>query len=266
MKLTYLLAGALLLSPPAASAEAQRAFKDVTACVERNLPEPDTIRAVRIVARDRLGAQNVTVVRLYGRSAEGGRRQLLVEFVNPEDLRGAKLLMLEGADGSEIYFKSGEFSKVKRIGGVARAASLFESDFSYEDFQHLQGFSSPGESKRIEDAMVGDRPAYVVQTRPAEAANSAYESIVTAVDKETCIPLRIDFYEPGRRLRKELTVDTAELSKRGSVWVAHAILLRDIRDYTTTLLLVDSTEQEVLPADMFTVQGFQRTAAPGNAD
>ena len=172
----------------------------------------------------------------------------MVEFVNPEDLRGAKLLMLEGADESEIYFKSGEFSKVKRIGGVARAASLFESDFSYEDFQHLQGFSSPGKSKRIEDAMVGDRPAYVVQTRPAEAANSAYESIVTAVD--TTPP----------DITMSLDPDTLWPPNHKLVEIHATVTVSDICDPNPTFILASTSSSE--PDDARTKAHCHLTARP----
>jgi len=259
----YLFVGALLLLPLAAGADEKGALRDVAACAERNLPQPDTVRAVRIVARDRLGFQKVTVAKIYGRWTEEGHRQQLAQFVKPDELRGAKLLILGDGEQSEIYFKSSELAKVKHIRGVGKAAALFESDFSYEDYEHLQGFKSPVESKRREDAMIGERAAYVVETRPTEAANSAYESIVTFVDKETCVPLRIDFYEPGGRLRKELTVSASDIIKKGSVWVARAALLRDVRDYTTTMLLIDSTEQETLPAAMFSVEALQHTEPVG---
>ena len=265
MKVGYLVMAALLLPPAATGAEEQQESRDVTACAERNIPEPDSIRAVRVVARDRLGAQRVTVVKFYGRWTKSGRRQQLAEFIEPADLRGSKLLILEGADESEIYFKSSEVGKAKRISGVGKASAMFDSDFSYEDYEHLQGFRSSGKSKQVEDTLIGTRPVYVIETRPAKTANSAYELIVGFVDKETCVPLRIEFYEAGRRLRKELTVDPAGTVKHGDVWIPHSVLLRDIRDYTTTLLLVDRSEQKVLPPDMFTVEALQHQTTPVGA-
>ena len=265
MKLGYLVIVVLLLPPAETGAEEPRESRDIAACAERNIPEPDNIRALRVVARDRLGAKRVTVVKFYGRWSKAGRRQQLVEFIEPADLRGSKLLILEGANESEIYFKSSAVGRAKRISGVGKASAMFESDFSYEDYEYLQGFSSAGKSERMEDALIGTRPVYVIETRPAQTSNSAYELIVGFVDKKTCIPLRIEFYEAGRRLRKELTVDPAEVVKHGDVWIPHFVLLRDIRDYTTTLLLVDRSEQKVLPPDMFTVEALQHQTTPVGA-
>ena len=265
MRLGQLVFAALFVAPLGAQAEEPRAVSDIAACVQRNLPAPDNIRAVRIVARDRLGAKRVTVARIYSRQTDDGLRQLLVRLVEPEEVRGTALLMLQRDGENEIYLSSDEFTEVRQIKGVTRAVALFGSDFSYEDFEYLQGFTRPSESNRLEDTVVGDRPVYVVETRPRDAANSAYRLIVAFVDKETCVALRTEFYEPGSGLRKVLTVDRDQIFKRGSGWMAHIAMLRDIRDYTSTQLFVDSREQATLPAKMFTVEALQRGEGPGAA-
>ena len=250
---------ALLISAPASHADEARTLDEVTACVERSIPRPDGIRAVRIVARDRAGSERVTVARVYSRRADDGLQQLLLRVVRPEELRGTSFLILERPGENEIYFKSTELPDVKRIRTAGRSARMFGSDFSYEDFEYWQAVAAPGESKRLEDATIGERPVYVVETRTAKADDSAYEKVVTFVDKKTCIPLRMEFYEPGDRLRKELIVNPHQILQRGSAWVAHMAVIRDIREFTTTQFLVDSTEQEGgLPAAMFSVEGLKR--------
>jgi hypothetical protein len=102
---------------------------------------------------------------------------------------------------------------------------------------------------------------YVIETRPADAAHSAYERIVSFVDKEKCVALRVEFYEAGDRLRKELIVNPNQVLKRGSVWIAHMAVIRDIRQFTTTQFLVDSTRhEEDLPDSIFTVEALQQAA------
>ena len=84
---------ALALGAPAASATTDA---EVKACIERNTPEPENVRAVRITRRDpRAGSKRIIVLRLFGRRAPDGGRQLLVRFLEPEDIRGASILLLE---------------------------------------------------------------------------------------------------------------------------------------------------------------------------
>ena len=123
MKCVRLALASLLLLPAAAAAEQQGKLRNISACARRNIPEPDSIRAIRVIARDRLGAKRVTVVRLYGRWTKAGRRQQLLEFIEPAELRGSKLLILEGTDQPEIYFRSAELGRVKRISGGGRASA-----------------------------------------------------------------------------------------------------------------------------------------------
>lgn len=225
---------------------------DIGACVERRQPEPDSIRAARITARDRQGNKSITVVKMFGRRSDAGQRQLLVEFVEPEDLRGTSVLILErDGDHNDIYLRAVE--KSTHITGMDRAGQLFGTDFSYEDLAFLEGFSQPGAWKRLEDETLDERPVYVVEIRPE---GSAYERILSYVDKETCLPVLARLYERRFFVRKELTIDAKSVKKIGESWIPHSILIRDLRDLTTTHVFVDRTQQGPLPDEIFAEQAI----------
>lgn len=259
MKLIWVLLAGLSLCPALVSADEADTASSITACAERSFPEPDSIRAIRITRRDRLGSEQVTVVKMYGRRTEEGYRQLLVRFLQPADVRGSSFLILEREGENEMYIMSPHLGAPKRIMGTQRASTLFGTDYSYEDFEQLQAFRRPGSSRRLEDDEISSRPVYVIEGR---SADSAYERIMTFVDKETCVALRIEMYEPGGRLRKELHVNPEFVRRKGPVWVANMVLMHDLRDGTSTQLLVDSTEQDVeFPEGLFSVAGL-REAQP----
>ena len=101
------------------------------------------------------------------------------------------------------------------------------------------------------------RKVYVVEAQPAQ---SSYARVLAQIDKKSCLPLRIQFFEPGGRLRKEITADPDFLQQHGKVWVAHAMLIRDMRDGTSTHFMVDTHEQDVLlPDATFDVEGLRRS-------
>jgi len=256
------LALLLLVTPAGIRAEGA-----ATACFEQNSPSPDSVRAVRMTARGRDGEKTIVVMRMYGRESPDGLGQLFLRFEQPEEVRGTSLLVLEQKDGdSEIYLASPELPKARRVSGPSRADGMFQTDFSSEDLQRLQQGWRPGagEQKQLPDEVVGERPVYVLETRPTE---SAYERIVFALDQESCLPLRVLFYEPGReKPRKELTTDPRSNLLHGDQWVAHSALMKDLENLTTTHLMVDSHEQEKLLADdQFTVEGLQRAVQEGAA-
>jgi hypothetical protein len=146
----------------------------------------------------------------------------------------------------EIFFASPDMDGPKRISGADALGALFNTDFTVEDFANLQGFAKPQEKKRLADAEVGGRAVYVVELRPAPG-NSAYERIVARYDREKCVPLRSEMYEPGGRLRKVQTIDPAALiySSMAGAWLPQRVTLEDLRDGTSTFLDVVSADFEV---------------------
>ena len=244
-----------LLALPAAAPAASTA----EACA-RNAPQPETVRAIRMTSRDRSGEKTIVVLSLYGRRSSEGFGQLFIRMEQPVEIRGTSLLVLEQPKGdSEIYLASPALPKARRITGVSRADGLFRTDFSSEDLERLQQGWRPGEGEtnQLPDARIDGRPVYVVELRPSD---SAYERIVLSLDQESCLPLLIQFYEPGKpRPRKELSTDPRSNLKHGSIWVAHSALMRDLQNLTTTHLMVDSHEQEaLLPDGEFSVEALER--------
>jgi hypothetical protein len=240
-----------------AEGEESKSATDKTACLERNVPEADHIRAVRFVTRDRVGSDKVTVIKFYSRREADGSRQLLLRFTEPDYLDGAAFLMVERDGVTEMYVKPSEEEKAKMVTSPARATALFGTDFSYEDFERVQAFNRPGPQKRMEDDTIGGRSVYVVETQPADPKASAYERVITYIDKETCLALRMEFYEADWRLRKLFTVNPHRVTQKDSVWIPQMSMIRDLRDYSSTQIFVDSTEQEALPGEMFTLAGLE---------
>ncbi len=237
---------------PGAASEAGTTEAEIAACVQRNAPQSDSIRAVRISSKDRTGEERETLIKIYSRPQEDGLRRVSVEFIEPEDLKGASFLMLEREGPNEMYFRTAKDAKAKRVSGAARSLGLFGSDITYEDFEHLMAFRRPEESKRLPDETHRDREVYVVETR---SADSSYDRIVTSIDKERCVALRAELYEKGKGLRKELSVNPNRVLKRGAVWVPQVAVMTDLRDGTSTMFLIDSTEQDVAMDDsLFSVE------------
>lgn len=260
MRTTALASLLLVLATPALAEPVSPA----AACFER-AAEPDSVRAVRMTARDRSGEKTIVVLRMYGKRSAEGLGQLFLRFEQPEAVKGTSLLVLERRQGdSEIYLSSPELPTARRISGPARADGMFRTDFSSEDLQRLQQGWRPGagEQKQLPDGRVADRAVYVLEARPAD---SAYERIVFSLDQESCLPLLVRFYEPGKsKPRKELTTDPRSNLKHGERWVAHSALMRDLENLTTTHLMVDSHAQDqLLPDDQFSVEGLERAVREG---
>ena len=104
------------------------------------------------------------------------------------------------------------------------------------------GMSSDATLIRAPDAVIGSREVYVVEATPAPDSNSAYERIVTFVDKETCVALVTSSYEPGGKLRKRLEADPDEITREKEIWVSRKQTIEDMRDQTRTELLIEQID------------------------
>ena len=137
MKRFHALLATLMLIPLSAAADAASDAQEVTVCMNRNVPEPDAVRAVRINTKDRTGGERLTVVRIYTRRGADGLRQVRVEFREPEEVRGSSVLLFERTGPNELFLRTSDLVAAKRIQPSGRNLPFLGTDFSYEDFEHL---------------------------------------------------------------------------------------------------------------------------------
>jgi hypothetical protein len=240
MKHTALVISAVLVAAPAASWAELVTPQEIRACIRRNVPEVTSLQAVEFSSRDRLGEERTTHVSIASRRTSEGHRKVLARITAPEDVKDTSFLISEEASGVSMSVFSPGFDEPKVITGGETSGSLFGTDFSYEDFERLQGLNWEAEAqalKRLDDASAEDRPTYVLESRPQ---NSAYERILSYIDKETCITLRTELYESDREVRKVLIADPDGVRRLDGAWFPHDLLLIDLRDDTQTHLTVAS--------------------------
>jgi hypothetical protein len=92
----------------------------------------------------------------------------------------------------------------------------------------------------------------VLAGAPTAEDDSSYERVVSYIDRETCVVLRIDSYEPGAKLRKVFRADPASVEKTGDLSIAKALELEDILDGTRTRVAIDAIKLDVdLPDRLF---------------
>ncbi len=141
-----------------------------------------------------------------------------------------------------MFLYTSELRKAKRVTGQGGGGKLFGTDFSYEDFVRWQGLNQPDESRRLPDAVEAGQPVWVLETTPAQEAESSYERVIVFIDQETCVALKTESYENGDTPRKILTADPDQLLEEGGVWFASELVMRDLRDETHTRVIIEDVE------------------------
>jgi hypothetical protein len=252
LRAAALLALAAACGAGRAAAEPSTA-EDIERCVRENLPNASSVLTVAFRTRDRGGAETESRATLFWQRADDGLSRVMMRFADPRDLRGAGLLLLERRDRRpDTFMYLPELRTVRRVASRTVAGSMFGTDFSYEDFERLLGMAADASRARLPDAELEGRPVYVVEGRPAPDSGSAYERVVTFVDRERCVALRTESWERAGGLRKVLVADPQQITREGSDWVARSQKLSDLRDETQTLLLIEELKlDQPIPRKMF---------------
>jgi hypothetical protein len=240
--LSILAAVAVAGSASPASPPADSDADAVKACVRARFPYDSSVQSITLISRDRGGGSREVKARVYWSRAEDGMSSVLVRLSSPPDMRGAGLLLLEHENHNDIFMYLPELKRVRRLTGHSLSSSVFGTDFSYEEFEWLQGMGRRGTTTRLADTVIVGRPVHVVELRPASDGSSAYERIVTYVDAEHCVPLQVEFYAAGGQLRKVLTADPEQIRPEGTVPVPRRFEMRNLRQQTSTEVRVEAIE------------------------
>jgi outer membrane lipoprotein-sorting protein len=237
---------------------------DVERCVARNLPEESGALDFAVQVRDREGGLSDSGAQLLWRRGEDGLSRVVLRLTHPEKTAGTSVLMVERQEEeAELFVYLPAAHKVKRVRKSRLRGSLFGTDFSYEDFERLQGLADVPQLELREDFEVEGRAAWVLEARPEDRKVSEYSRVVTYVDQEYCLPLRMEFVDWKPSLRKVLTTAADRVRREGERFLPQEFVMRDLRDRTETRVAVRSIAIDPgLVEEQFTVQALS-ARAPG---
>ncbi len=254
----FLLIPLLFSTVAGQAAEIPAAIED---CMRANLPRSTAMQSIELRARDRSHYESVLQADVYLKRIDDENSRLLVYFREPVDIRSARFLVLQKQPENEMYIYMPSLMKVRRITSQRISSSIMGTDFSYEDFERLHGVLSDLHAEQKPDATLDGRPVYVLESHPDE--QSGYTRISTYIDKESCIPVRTDFFEGNGILRKQMTVDPDKLEHRDDIWYPSELLMKDLRDKTETRLTIEHLTLDAgLPDDLFDENKLKQTDIP----
>lgn len=207
---TLLLTGLLALG----AAQAQGTLEDADLIVDKAnqasyYAGADGRSEVRMIIADAQGRQQRRQFTVLRRDAgDGGDQQFLVVFSQPADVRGTVFLVdkhIDRDDDRWLYLPG--LDLVKRISAGDKRTSFVGAHYFYEDVSGRR----PADDTHTLESTTDDY--YVLEHRPVDPATVEFTSYRTWIDRETFLPMKIDYYkgseEPYRRVEvmKVETID-----------------------------------------------------------
>lgn len=237
-------AGCLALALVALAPSARAAtVVDVLDCVLANLPPAGHATAKLITRASANGPERTIEFEYWSLQIDPGVRRVVIAQRGAPDDQVSAYLFSDGEAIGEAWEYKKSAGKPTRAHAHGGDAHLFGTNLTLEDFARTARVVFPGEVRLLAEASVDGRPVYVVQTKPAPDAESEYARIVTSIEKEHCLPLRRESFDPkfekGARPRKVYSVEADDVKVSGKYAVAVRAQLDDAKDGSQTRLVVD---------------------------
>jgi Outer membrane lipoprotein-sorting protein len=226
---------------------AEMSAEEIQSCVQRNFPSDSMVQTVRMVSLDRLGVERVLEAEMFWqRDPKTELSNVLLIFDNPPELRGASVLVLEKKPQNDMFMFLPELGKTRRITTQMVQGNMMGTDFSYEDFQRLQGMLTSLQTKRLDDETMSERKAFVTESMPTSDVSSEYARIRSWIDQETCVPLQVEFFTKDDATPvKRMTTNPKSYSQEKTGFIPREIAMKDLRTETATTIVIEKLKVSV---------------------
>lgn len=249
------------VADPAPLLGANATLAEIEACTTRNLPESAGVIVFRVDAIDRSGEVTSSRAELRWRKDEDALARVLLSVSAPARTAGTALLIVDReSEQPELYLRLPSLDRVRRIHGRRLRGPVLGTDFSYEDLQRLREPLEKTDLELVGLAEVEGQAAWLLEAVPGDDDDSEYSRVLTYVDQQSCLPLRIDLYEGEDRLRKRLVAPRDEIRSVGDRRLPHEFVMHDLRRGTRTVVRIETVDVKPdLPADQFTRRALQQS-------
>jgi outer membrane lipoprotein-sorting protein len=200
------------------------------------------------------GEERTFVYQTY--SKNGGEKSLM-KYLEPSRVKGQTILMLN--DGDDIWTYFPKKNHIRKLATHAKKQKLEGSDFSYEDMGGSNTFIDEYTSVRLDDEKKESYTCYKLELTRRPESDAGYSRLVIWVDKETLVPVVIDyFHENDPDLReKQLILRNIQVID-GIPTPMQYTMYNKLDDTKTNMEIIEVNYRIDLPDNLFTEEGMKQ--------
>lgn len=183
-----------------------------------------------------------------------GKAHSLAKFLSPPGVAGVTVLTIEGGKGQpddlSIYLP--RLRRVRKVAKSQRGQAFMDTDFNYAD---LGGTGTEDEDvKRLADAKVDGRDCYVLRGQGDDS--SPYGEVTLYVDKQTWVPLKVEYQDKDGKPFKEYR--TLKLKKFKDRVLAAQSVMKNLQNGSSTTLEILKISEQTPGDEAFTERALER--------
>ncbi len=201
------------------------------------------------------GDQERTFV--YKAYSKNGGEKSLMKYLEPGRVKNQAILMLNNADDIWMYFPG--TNRVRKLATHAKKQKVQGSDFSYEDLGSSNEFEEDYNSVLLGEEEKEGKLCYKLELKVKEDSDVGYSRLVAWVEKESYVPVVIDYYheKDAGLLEKELIL--SDVKTIDGVPTPMKMVMHNKLDNTkTSMSFKELTYNVNLPDNLFTEMGMKK--------
>ena len=212
----------------------EQGLQIVTEVDRRDIGFGDSQSDLKMILRNRSGAESVRVLNMKTLEINGDGDKSLSVFSQPRDIKGTAFLSFTHAlvpDEQWLYLPA--LKRVKRISSSNKSGPYLGSEYAFEDLTSFE--ISKYKYKYLKDDTLDGKACFVVELYP-QYQHSGYTRQVVWIEKERYIPLKTDYYDRKNALLKTL-VNKDYQQYLEQYWRADEMLMVNHQNGKSTVLL-----------------------------
>lgn len=176
----------------------------------------------------------------------------LTVFLAPASVENTRFLTVEKeGGGTDQWIFLPALGRSKRISAQQGGGSFMGSDFSYDDMGSTTYDPDQAEHLLVGQETVGGKLCHVVESRPT--GDSDYAKTVTWVDRETFLPLKVEFYDTLASAPRKV-MEASDQYRADGRWVSGTLLMTDReRNHSTRIEILQAKYGIPIDERYFTV-------------
>lgn len=239
----------LILAARPSVAQPEGGITEIIQAVDRNERLESSRSTGKQIITTSSGSERTLEMEMY--TKDQNDKQLTV-YTGPARVRGDKILMLD--DGDDIWFYTPKTDRVRHLASHARRQKVQGSDFAYEDMAAGNWEEDFTHSLSGHETIDGNECWHITSVPTPEGPG--YARLESWVDKQTYVPIRVDYYEEDGILKRLTMSDIEEFDGH---WVPKTMHMENLRDGGETTIVLEEMEVNIdLDDGMFTTNYLKR--------
>ena len=179
-------------------------------------------------------------------AVDGVLAKTLVKFEAPQDMRQTGFLMVVNEDRSNDQFVwTPSTGRVRRV--QLRGVGVMGTDYTFDDIAWKN--VEDADYQRLADEEIDGTPVYVIDVTMKPFVESQYKTMRTWIEKQHYIPLRSLYKDANGVELREMKAPASSIRDFNGTWVAAESTMMNLKERTSTTVLVDRLDANVSLAD-----------------